>query len=330
MKLDSPPSNLKPGPWKEISRENGIRIVETPDFDTFSQFVNVGFGDLDCDFLWRGQRRSDWEIASTLARSGKQDREHIYNFRDAVARCTGSEYDISDQNPNAKETRLHLWALGQHHGLITPLIDWTIYPYAALFFAFIEPDNNPSEFRAVFALCWRGIKELNFHITEDGMKTFKEKLERPPYDDDFKKYLLDNFGLHGEAGMKMIETSSIPSHVRERICEWQFKRLKEDQLYIHKSSVKENKRIHSQGGFHIYTPNNLSIETWIRTNQKHAQFFPILVKVLVPDSQRAHILRCLNKMNINYLSLFPDYEGAVKYCNMALAERPRAFGLREY
>lgn len=331
MKLHPPPSNLKPGPWKEVSCENGIRTVETSDFDIFSQFVNAGFGDLDCEFLWRGQRRAEWEITSTLSRSGKQDMGHLLNFRDAVARCTGTDYDISDKNPNAKDTQLQLWALGQHHGLVTPLIDWTIYPYAALFFAFVEPDNNPPEFRAIFALCWRGIAEINFHITEtDGMKPFKEKLENPPYSEDFKKYLFDRFGFISEAGIKMVETSTIPSKLREQVCERQFEILKERQLHIHKSSVKENRRIHYQGGIHIYTPDNLSVETWIRTNQHHARFFPVLVKVLVPDSQRTHILRCLNKMNINYLSLFPDHEGAAKHCNLALTERRLGLGLKEY
>lgn len=330
MKLKVPPSNHDPGPWKEISKDGGIRVVQVPDFDAFSRFVNVGFGDLDCEYLWRGQRRSEWEITSTLSRSGKQEMGHLLNFRDAVARCADTEYDIADKNPDAKDARLRLWALGQHHGLVTPLIDWTVYPYAALFFAFVEPDDVPQEFRAVFALCWHEIQSLNFHISEtDGMKPFKEKLEHPPYSEDFQKYLFDNFGFCSEEGQKMLAASRIPPHVVERICKWQFERFKERQLHIYKSTAKENRRIHSQGGFHIYTPDDTSVEEWIRQNQKHIKF-PVLVKVLVPDSARTQILRCLNKMNVNYLSLFPDYEGAAKHCNMALTERRLALGLREY
>jgi hypothetical protein len=105
--------------------------------------------------------------------------------------------------------------------------------------------------------------------------------------------------------------------------------LKERQLHIYKSTARENRRIHSQGGLHIYTPDDTSVEAWILAYQKHIKF-PVLVKILVPDSERTRVLRCLNKMNVNYLSLVPDFEGAAKHCNMALIERGLGLGLREY
>ncbi len=37
----------------------------------------------------------------------------------------------------------------------------------------------------------------------------------------------------------------------------------------------------------------------------------VLTKVVIPNSERTAVLKCLNRININYLSLFPDFEGAL-------------------
>jgi len=44
----------------------------------------------------------------------------------------------------------------------------------------------------------------------------------------------------------------------------------------------------------------------------------IKIYIIENHSDRNDFLRFLNRMNINYLSLFPDLDGAAKHCNMRL------------
>ena len=324
------PTNRDPGPWKEVSTENGIRTVEVHNFDEFSRFVNLGFGDFDCNFIWRGQRCSEWKIISTLSRTGQQEMTHLQNFSKAVSRVSGKEYNFEYSNADKDvDMRRRLWSLGQHYGLYTPLTDWSIYPYIALFFAFIESGpQDKTEFRSVFALDTLSVMDVNFDITEGGVQIFRKQLKKSPYTEEFKQHLFSRLGWRDDNAEKMLETE-IPVKYHDDLVKVKYDELKEKQLYIGKPTDSENRRIQSQGGMHVSTPDDISVEDWFLENSSLVKH-PLMVKILIPDSERAHILKCLNKMNISYLSLFPDYEGAAKYCNIALSESLTSLGDREY
>lgn len=63
-------------------------------------------------------------------------------------------YTDALQTPGLWAAVMNAWATGQHHSLLTPLLDWTESLFIAFYFAFEQADKRPAgeENRVVFAL----------------------------------------------------------------------------------------------------------------------------------------------------------------------------------
>lgn len=94
-------------------------------------------GNSPCPMIFRGQGSAKWQLSPTFDRrfkllSGKVrdkiEKELLRNFRSACENDSSLQPLLSDED--------RMWALGQHHGLPTRLLDWTESPYVAAFFAF--------------------------------------------------------------------------------------------------------------------------------------------------------------------------------------------------
>lgn len=113
-------------------------------------------------YLWRGQQDARWPLASSLERKviaglrgasrcpephgvegcrlrrgyDQHAEQHLALFKRAAEGLRGP-------NPKGLDDE-EWWCLGRHHGLLTPLVDWTRKPYIALFFALADMvGDNP-------------------------------------------------------------------------------------------------------------------------------------------------------------------------------------------
>lgn len=122
------------------------------------------------EFIWRGQRLANWPLDSSLFRLFRdlsladetQDElerrclEHLMAFKYASRGRRQSGRPIGELDDN------EWWALGQHYGLNTPLLDWTRSPFAAAYFAFEEtPGPAQTRDRVVYGLDYSAIVDAN-------------------------------------------------------------------------------------------------------------------------------------------------------------------------
>jgi len=161
----------------------GVCEQPLPSWEEFAPFIAKCHAKCPT-YVYRGQADAEWKLESALDRLearylGKQKfwagtrgfvewpliprEQHLEAYKEAVRGKRGD-------NPRTL-TENEWWALGQHHRLATPLLDWTYSPFVALFFAFEEPGYvdwpttrfvEPKE-RAVYVVLWH-------LITKNGTK----------------------------------------------------------------------------------------------------------------------------------------------------------------
>lgn len=141
------------------------------------------------EFVFRGQKDSRWPLRSKFDREYRSAQELLKktNPMDGLNpeekslvkqkdpnMCLDSREDVLDRLLNIFKKactgrRGHYpkeliesewWALGQHFGLATPLLDWSKSPYVAAYFALKEPALEGVDYRALWAYSHDGMLDI--------------------------------------------------------------------------------------------------------------------------------------------------------------------------
>jgi hypothetical protein len=124
------------------------------------------------EFIFRGQHNYTWDLVPSLARNSTGGVYEPPQAKECLESFRRSSRGRKEFDPNL-DSDLEMWALGQHYGLRTPLLDWTLSPYVALFFAFEKDDESSSSgnhSRAIFALNKTKIEERVRELLEEGWR----------------------------------------------------------------------------------------------------------------------------------------------------------------
>lgn len=204
---------------KEGKVVDGVQEIELDSWVEFFDLTRSNFVSAPA-YVYRGQANYDWPLRTSIDRLEQDfpkrkklaERKPKYFNRPPLShkqQLDAFKRSVRGRRGSTPATLQddEYWALGQHYGLATPLLDWTRSPFAGLFFAFeqesIVLDNHvvEPEYRGVFVLSTSTIET----------KAGDDKVSLVSPDSD------ENYRLIGQAGLflKMPRPTDLEPYVKE-------------------------------------------------------------------------------------------------------------------
>jgi len=152
--------------WSSPGLINGVQSIHLRQWKYFIDYIFYKLK-TPSDYIFRGHRKDTYKLESTLDRAIK-DKSLIPQVRaDLLEEFKVSIRGKRGPNPIQYSQDADYWALGQHYGLHTPLLDWSHSPFVAAYFAFSQVKSDDTKKRVIFALnktlIERKCKEMMFN-----------------------------------------------------------------------------------------------------------------------------------------------------------------------
>lgn len=157
---ESPEASGKLVLFKSLVPEQNFEIKICDSWESFRLWA-AGLQRHSTPPIFRGHGSSKWRLETSSFRAGQTRLDRFYsetllNFKSHAEALLDREFDLNKGSDYST-----LLGLAQHHGLPTPLLDFTDSPYIAAYFAFsdaLDNDRRDDEFVRVYSLSGEYLK----------------------------------------------------------------------------------------------------------------------------------------------------------------------------
>ncbi len=316
------------------------------------------------DYVWRGHRCENWDLISYFDREFKKYCKEHCGKNENLEKCSDPKkcrQYILERHTNSftyacrnkldefgikmrefleftrkgKGREKFWWALGQHYGMATPMLDWCYSPFVAAFFAFEEGNSledidwvdtkitkalTSTQEKKIVGKFKKCINEVNKEFEKCEYKATKEKfinrLLNKKLMGDFKKQKRVIWGFNFKKVCRNCENvyrcRFYPEKCAPHTCE------EKCILYFDPMSSEYPRLINQRGLFTISNTGECVREL---VKDKFADDNePVLIKIKISNKEgnREDFLRGLNSMGINHTTIYPEIYGAAKFCNLGI------------
>lgn len=246
--------------WKHDGYDSGVVTYTISSWKYFHDFIHeqrlLDFK----TYVYRGQRNANWLLEPSINRLlnkslsdsayKKKLTNHMEEFKFSIRGRLNNLHEILNDNNE-------LWALGQHHGLKTPLLDFTYSPYVAAYFAFIDYEKD-SDYRII----WAASQHTAENQIEDDLDLFRPISGHNPR-------LLNQSGLFMKFNVQKDMESIIKSSKKDREKEIQLYKIRipnKDRVlclrFLNRMNINHNTLFPDIYGSSIYCNTHLEIEKY--------------------------------------------------------------------
>jgi hypothetical protein len=237
-------------------------------------------------FVYRGHADAAWPLQSSLERviGSAWSAALARTYEDRSLYSFQTKFHLYDYENVAPNSKLAWLAIMQHYGVPTRLVDFTVSPYVALYFALETYQPSTKSDLAVFALDSTAIMEASIAHIKSKDSSFKETRQSiSEHEDEIFDNVVDRFAY---------ETVWITEPLRH------------------------NARLDRQGGCFVISGNReMRIADVLELDRyKRCEF----IKYEIAASLYPAIFALLRKMNVTSKSLYGDLDGLARSIRMEL------------